>query len=79
MSFTLFSYSATLVASGASPMEVFAAITTSASELFGVPFASLLRYGPDETATMVAGCVALTLLPLSRSTKPAADHTALTP
>ena len=49
---------ATLVASGASPMEVFAAITTSASELFEVPFASLMRYGPDETATMVAGCAA---------------------
>jgi PAS domain S-box-containing protein len=49
---------ATLVASGASPTEVFAAITTLASELFEVPFASLLRYGPDETATMVAGCAA---------------------
>ena len=49
---------ATLVASGASPTEVFAAITTSASELFAVPFASLLRYGPDDTATMVAGCAA---------------------
>ena len=49
---------ATLVASGTSPMEVFASITTSASELFNVPFASLLRYGPDETATMVAGCAA---------------------
>jgi PAS domain S-box-containing protein len=49
---------ATLVASGASPMDVFAAITTLAAELFEVPFASLLRYGPDETATMVAGCAA---------------------
>lgn len=49
---------AILVASGASPSEVFAAITTLASELFEVPFASLFRYGPDETATMVAGCVA---------------------
>jgi PAS domain S-box-containing protein len=49
---------ATLVASGASETEVFAAITTLASELFEVPFASLLRYGPDETATMVAGCAA---------------------
>ena len=28
---------------------------------------------------VVAGCVALTLLPLSRSTKPATDHTALAP
>ena len=49
---------ATFVASGAPPTEVFAAITTSASELFEVPLASLLRYGPDETATMVAGCAA---------------------
>jgi PAS domain S-box-containing protein len=49
---------ATLVASGASPMEVFAAITTFASELFEAPFASLLRYRPDDTATMVAGCAA---------------------
>jgi PAS domain S-box-containing protein len=49
---------ATLVASGASPTDVFAAITTLASELFEVPFSSLLRYGPDETATMVAGCAA---------------------
>jgi len=47
---------ATLVASGAPPTEVFAAITTSASELFDAPFASLLRFGPDERATMVAGC-----------------------
>jgi len=49
---------ATLVASGASQEEVFAVITTLASELFEVPFASLLRYGRDETATMVAGCAA---------------------
>jgi PAS domain S-box-containing protein len=49
---------AILVASGASPTEVFAAITTFASELFEVPFASLLRYRPDATATMVAGCAA---------------------
>jgi PAS domain S-box-containing protein len=49
---------ATLVASGASTTDVFAAITTFASELFEAPFASLLRYGPDETATMVAGCAA---------------------
>jgi PAS domain S-box-containing protein len=49
---------ATFVASGASLGEVFAAITTSASELFEVPFASLLRYGADEQATMVAGCAA---------------------
>jgi PAS domain S-box-containing protein len=49
---------ATLVASGASPADVFAAITTSASEVFGVPFASLIRAGPAELATMVAGCAA---------------------
>jgi PAS domain S-box-containing protein len=50
---------ATLVASGAPPSEVFAAITTLASELFEVPFASLLRYGPDDDrATMIAGCAA---------------------
>ena len=49
---------ATMVASGAPPMTVFAAITAAASELFDVPFASLLRFGPDETATMVAGCAA---------------------
>ena len=49
---------ATLVAAGASPNEVFTAITSAASELFEVPFASLLRYGPDGNATMVAGCAA---------------------
>jgi PAS domain S-box-containing protein len=53
---------ATLIASGASPIEVFAAITTLASELFEVPFSSLLRYGPDETATVVAGCAACSAL-----------------
>ncbi len=49
---------ATLVASGATPTDVFAAITTLASELFEVPFSSLLRYEPEETVTMVAGCAA---------------------
>jgi PAS domain S-box-containing protein len=49
---------ATLVASGAPPNDVFSAITTLASELFEVPFASLLRYEPDGKATMVAGCAA---------------------
>jgi GAF domain-containing protein/two-component sensor histidine kinase len=49
---------ATLVASGASPTEVFAQITASASEVFGVPFASLMRFLPNGTATMVAGCQA---------------------
>jgi PAS domain S-box-containing protein len=49
---------ATLVASGASPSEVFASITTLASELFDVPFASLLRYRSDGKATVIAGCAA---------------------
>jgi len=49
---------ALLVASGASPGEVFSAITTSASEIFEVPFASLLRYGLEGKTTMVAGCAA---------------------
>ena len=49
---------ATLVAAGASATEVFAAITSSAAEVFGVPFSSLIRVGPDERATMVAGCTA---------------------
>jgi GAF domain-containing protein len=47
---------ATLVASGASTSEVFAQITASASDVFGVPFASLIRFLEDGTATMVAGC-----------------------
>jgi len=49
---------ATLVATGASPAEVFSQITASASEVFGVPFASLIRILPDRAATMVAGCQA---------------------
>jgi PAS domain S-box-containing protein len=49
---------ATMVASGASPGDVFTAITTLAADLFEVPFASLLRYGSDEKATMIAGCAA---------------------
>jgi GAF domain-containing protein len=49
---------ATLVASGASPAEVFAQITASASDVFGVPFASLIRLLSNGTATMVAGCQA---------------------
>jgi GAF domain-containing protein len=47
---------ATLVASGASTSAVFAQITASASEVFGVPFASLIRFLPEGAATMVAGC-----------------------
>jgi PAS domain S-box-containing protein len=49
---------AVMVASGASPTEVFAVITESAAEVFGAPFASLIRVGAGERATMVAGCVA---------------------
>ena len=49
---------AMLVTSGESPTGVFDAITTSASELFEVPFSSLIRVGPGETANMVAGCAA---------------------
>jgi GAF domain-containing protein len=49
---------ATLVASGASPADVFAQITASASDVFAVPFASLIRFLPDGTARMVAGCEA---------------------
>jgi GAF domain-containing protein len=64
---------ATLVASGAPPMEVFATITTSVSELFNVPFASLLRYRPDQTATMVAGCGALSAYVGQTWTVPADD------
>ena len=64
---------ATLVASGASPTEVFAAITASAAEVFGVPFASLIRVGPDETATMVAGCAACSAYVGRNWTVPADD------
>ena len=64
---------ATLVASGASPTEVFAAITASAAEVFGVPFASLIRVGPDETATMVAGCAACSAYVGTTWTVPADD------
>jgi PAS domain S-box-containing protein len=49
---------ATLIASGASTSEIFAAITSLASELFEVPFAGLVRYEPEEKATLVAGCAA---------------------
>ena len=64
---------ATLVASGASPTDVFAAITASAAEVFGVPFASLIRVGPDETATMVAGCAACSAYVGTTWTVPADD------
>ena len=64
---------ATLVASGALPTEVFAAITASAAEVFGVPFASLIRVGPDETATMVAGCASCSAYVGTTWTVPADD------
>ena len=64
---------ATLVASGAPPTEVFAAISASAAEVFGVPFASLIRVGPDETATMVAACAACSAYVGQSWTVPAND------
>jgi GAF domain-containing protein len=65
---------ATLVASGAPPGDVFDAIATSAAEVFGVPFSSLIRVGPDDTATMVAGCAACSAYVGQSWTVPADDH-----
>jgi GAF domain-containing protein len=45
---------ATLVARGASPKEVFAAVVTEVGQLLGVDLASLARYEPDGTLTFVA-------------------------
>jgi GAF domain-containing protein len=45
---------ATLVAHGASPEEVFAAVVTEVGELLGVDLASLGRYEPDGALTFVA-------------------------
>jgi PAS domain S-box-containing protein len=45
---------ATLVARGASPEEVFAAVTEEAGRLLPVDYASLVRYGPDSAITTVA-------------------------
>jgi PAS domain S-box-containing protein len=46
---------ATLVARGASPEEVFAAVTEEAGQLLPVDHASLVRYEPDHAITTVAG------------------------
>ncbi|HWX09152.1 MAG TPA: GAF domain-containing protein, partial [Gaiellaceae bacterium] len=64
---------ATLVASGAPPGEVFEGIATSAADVFGVPFSSLIRIGPDDTATMVAGCAACSAYVGQSWTVPADD------
>jgi GAF domain-containing protein len=45
---------ATLVARGASPEEVFAAVVAEVGHLLGVDLASLGRYEPDSTLTFVA-------------------------
>ena len=47
---------ATLVAAGASLAKVFEAVTTSAAEVFGAPFAGLIRVSEADLATVVAGC-----------------------
>jgi GAF domain-containing protein len=46
---------ATLVARAAAPEEVFAAITKEAARLLGASYASMARYDPDGTRTMLAG------------------------
>jgi signal transduction histidine kinase len=45
---------ATLVARGASPSDVFAAVVTEVCGLLGADVATLLRYEPADTATVVA-------------------------
>jgi signal transduction histidine kinase len=45
---------ATLVARGTPPQEVFAAVTEEASRLLAIKYASLGRYEPDGTFTLVA-------------------------
>ncbi|GAA2644143.1 hypothetical protein GCM10010399_92590 [Dactylosporangium fulvum] len=45
---------ATLVARGASPTEVFAAVTAEVSRLLGARYTTLLRYEPDATVTVVS-------------------------
>jgi len=46
---------ATLVANGASPADVFAAVAEGVAELLGVPAISMVRFETDGTATKVAG------------------------
>src|ERR1700752_4360889 len=45
---------ATLVARGAAPGEVFAAVTEEAGRLLGADYAAMKRYNPDGTITIVA-------------------------
>jgi signal transduction histidine kinase len=45
---------ATLVARGVSPAEVFAAVTEEVGRLLGLDLTSMLRFEPDDTATVVA-------------------------
>ena len=45
---------ATLVASGASPEQVFGAVTEEVARLLGIVQTNMLRYDPDGVATMVA-------------------------
>ena len=46
---------ATLVAQGASPADVFAAVAEGVADLLGVPAISMVRFDADGTATKVAG------------------------
>jgi signal transduction histidine kinase len=45
---------ATLVAGGAEPNHVFAAVADEVAAMFGVPIASMLRFDPDGFATLLA-------------------------
>jgi signal transduction histidine kinase len=45
---------ATLVAEGATPEELFAAVATEVSRVLAVPAVTLARYGPDRTITVLA-------------------------
>src|SRR6516165_103768 len=45
---------ATLVARESSPMEIFGAVTEEARRVVGSEAVGLLRFDPDETATLVA-------------------------
>jgi signal transduction histidine kinase len=45
---------ATLVATGATPREIFAAVTTEAGQLLGADFTELTRFLPGKAATVVA-------------------------
>ena len=46
---------ATLVAEAVPSTEIFAAVAAEVAGLFGVPVVGLFRYGPDRTATVIAG------------------------